>query len=331
MEDARPLPDPPVDGISQLQYIGNSFHLASTSWDGGLRIHDTKESQLKCLQSMDCGPLLSLATSTTDEHLIYTGGLDGSIRAFDVQASNTKIVGKHTAADNSDSNQAKVACSCLAVLDQHRLVSAGWHGKLHIHDTRQETPIQTIDLPGKAYSMDYDHKYHRLVVACSGRRNVLIDTARITTTGSILQERESTLKYQTRCIRLFGDDVIVLGSIEGRVAVEYVDPNKKGYAFKCHRQNDTVYPVNCLEFHPTYGTFATGGCDGTVVTWDGVAKKKIASLGKFPTSIAALAFASDGSEVAIASSYTYEEGEREHPRDEIYVRGLTALEVKPKG
>eukprot|EP00961_Rhodomonas_salina_P281251 3800060-Rhodomonas_salina.1 len=25
---------------------------------------------------------------------------------------------------------------------------------------------------------------------------------------------------------------------------------------------DTVYPVNALAFHPSYGTFATGGCDG---------------------------------------------------------------------
>ena len=27
-------------------------------------------------------------------------------------------------------------------------------------------------------------------------------------------------------------------------------------------QVDTVYPVNALAFHPKWGTFATGGCDG---------------------------------------------------------------------
>lgn len=37
------------------------------------------------------------------------------------------------------------------------------------------------------------------------------------------------------------------------------------YAFKCHRTNeptaggDVIYPVNALAFHPTLGTFATGG------------------------------------------------------------------------
>jgi len=66
-------------------------------------------------------------------------------------------------------------------------------------------------------------------------------------------------------------------SIEGRVAMEYFDPavaQTKKYAFKCHRAQDekgvdTVYPVNALGFHPSYGTFATGGCDGKVIMWDG--------------------------------------------------------------
>ena len=104
----------------------------------------------------------------------------------------------------------------------------------------------------------------------------------------------------------------------------------KKYAFKCHRESTTVYPVNAIAFHPKYGTFATGGCDGTVVTWDGLHKKKLASLPKFATSIAALAYNHDGSELAIASSYTFEEGERDHPRDEIFVRPILDSECRPK-
>lgn len=106
--------------------------------------------------------------------------------------------------------------------------------------------------------------------------------------------------------------------------------DRKKYAFKCHRVGDTVYPVNCIDFHPKFGTFATGGCDGTVVCWDGWNKKKLTTLPKFPTSIAAMAFSHDGSKLAIASSYTFEEGEREHPRDEIYVRTMLVQECQPK-
>lgn len=108
------------------------------------------------------------------------------------------------------------------------------------------------------------------------------------------------------------------------------DTDKKKYAFKCHRVNDTVYPVNAIAFHPTYGTFATGGADGTVVTWDANNKKKLCSIAKCPTSIACLAFNHDGTQIAMASSYTFEEGERDHPREEIYVRDVLESEVRPK-
>ena len=49
-----------------------------------------------------------------------------------------------------------------------------------------------------------------------------------------------------------------IGSVEGRIGVEYFDPSQeaqdKKYAFKCHRQTiedvDHVWPVNALAFHP---------------------------------------------------------------------------------
>lgn len=57
-----------------------------------------------------------------------------------------------------------------------------------------------------------------------------------------------------------------LSSIEGRVAVEYLDPSlevqKKKYAFKCHRLKESgienVFPVNAISFHGIHSTFATG-------------------------------------------------------------------------
>ncbi|KAH1140112.1 hypothetical protein GLYMA_10G257700v4 [Glycine max] len=68
-----------------------------------------------------------------------------------------------------------------------------------------------------------------------------------------------------------------LSSVEGRVVMEFFDLSEasqaKIYAFKCHRKSeagrDIVYPVNAIAFHPIYGTFATGVCDGCVNVWDG--------------------------------------------------------------
>ena len=41
-------------------------------------------------------------------------------------------------------------------------------------------------------------------------------------------------------------------------------------------------------------------------------------------------YSKDGSVLAIASSYMYEEGEQEHPEDAIYIRRVTDQETKPK-
>jgi WD40 repeat protein len=67
-----------------------------------------------------------------------------------------------------------------------------------------------------------------------------------------------------------------------------------------------------------------------IVLWDGLNKKKLTTLPPFPTSISTLAFSPDGTELAIASSYTFEDGERAHPRDEIYVRKVLDHECQPK-
>jgi cell cycle arrest protein BUB3 len=77
-------------------------------------------------------------------------------------------------------------------------------------------------------------------------------------------------------------------SIEGRVAIDYfsAEQQDRKYAFKCHRATidgvHTVWPVNCIAFHPI-GTFATGGCDGYVNVWDGQNKKRLCQFHKYPS------------------------------------------------
>ena len=57
--------------------------------------------------------------------------------------------------------------------------------------------------------------------------------------------------------------------------------------------------------------------------WDASLKKKLKQFEDYPTSISALRFSPDGSKLAVASSYTFEEGERDHPNDEIWIRNIT--------
>ena len=297
LPEAKLLPDGPTDAISALQYLpqssssSSSFLLASTSWDGTVRIHDTAQSQLVLAHAMESGPLLSL-TTTIDDETVVTGGMDGSIRRLNVHsktaAAAPEIIGRHEAAGSSNGNNDSTsnACWCLGSLSADDsssgspvIVSAGWDQTFHVWDIRQSSsrpkPAATVPLPGKAFAMDVDPTHARVVIATSDRRIVLVDVRKGTTApleANVMLDRESSLKFQTRAVRFFpGGDGLAIGSIEARVAIEYLEelglpPKGKKYAFKCHRVGDRVYPVNCIEFHRTYGTFATGGCDGTVGT-----------------------------------------------------------------
>lgn len=177
---------------------------------------------------------------------------------------------------------------------------------------------------------------NKLVVGTSGRQVYIYDVRQM---GSPEQVRESSLMNQTRCIRIFPNGAgYALSSIEGRVAIEFFDPSdsvqKKKYAFKCHRKTDgkvqTLFPVNAIAFHPTHGTFATGGCDGMVNVWDGENKKRICQYPQYRTSIASLDFNATGDLLAVAVSYTFEEGEKEHPGDTVLLRHVNDNEVKKK-
>ena len=145
------------------------------------------------------------------------------------------------------------------------LASAGWDKKLHVWDVRVggggggdgggggSRPVASADLPGKAFGMDASRDGRMIVVAASGRRNCFFDIRRLPSSAStsstspeeeegggggddsaaiveveLLADRESSLKYQTRCVRFFGSQEssvvgIAVGSIEGRVAIEYMD------------------------------------------------------------------------------------------------------------
>jgi cell cycle arrest protein BUB3 len=223
------------------------------------------------------------------------------------------------------------------------VASAGWDSTLRLWDPRAATAhVATLQLPGKAYSMS--SAANRLVVATSGRQVDVYDVGQLTGAGGATipepeQRRESSLKHQTRCVRCFPDGTgYALSSIEGRVAMEYFDLKEevqaKKYAFKCHRRveegRDMIYPVNSIAFNARYGTFATGGGDGTVNVWDGKQKKRLFQVTGYGTSIAALAFNADASLLAIAASYTWEKGETAAPPDAIYVRQMSDAEVVPR-
>lgn len=257
----------------------------------------------------------------------FSGGLDNTLKLYDFNTNSETVVGMH---------DAPVRCVEYAA-DVNIIVTGSWDQTVKLWDPRAPCCAGTFAQPHKVYTMSVCGD--RLVVGTHGRRVFIWDLRNM---GCVQQKRESNLKYQTRCIRCFPNKQgYVLSSIEGRVAVEYMDPSpevqKKKYAFKCHRLKENglelIYPVNAISFHGVYNTFATGGSDGFVNIWDGFNKKRLCQLHRYPTGVSALSFSHDGTLLAVALSYMYEEGEHPEvapPEDAVVIRHVTDQETKPK-
>ena len=240
--EIHPLPDPPSDGVTALSYLGDenstSKLLAASSWDGSIRIYDTVQRKLVCSHLMDAGPILSLATPPdSSSKLVFTGGLDGSVKKFDVHTNQKTTLGYHSDQEVPTGGDSKFAVSCIVpVLKQqgngtHIVASAGWDSKFCVWDARRglSKALCCIPLPGKAFSMDVDPSSHmdRVVVTTAGRRVCIIDLKMNSShmySAHMMLDREASLKYQTRVAKFLPDGSgIALGSVEGRVAIEYLD------------------------------------------------------------------------------------------------------------
>ena len=94
-----------------------------------------------------------------------------------------------------------------------------------------------------------------------------------------------------------------------------------------------MYPVNALAFHPVHGTFASGGGDGFVALWDGVAKRRIRQYQRYPASVAALSFSGDGRFLAVGVSPGFEDGKEGEGEGvvKVFVRELGEGEARGKG
>jgi len=297
--------------------------LLVSSWDRFVRLYDTKKNAVR--QKIEHKGAVLDCVFGEDEGKCFTAGLDKVLSVIDLRTGKKGTLGSH-----------EKPIRCLEYSAPTGLVVTGsWDSNCSLWDSRAQKPlVGTFNQGNKVYSMDL--RENRLVVATNGRKVNIYDVRNMSMPE---QTRESSLLNQTRCVRVFPDATgFALSSIEGRVAYEYFDPSPqvqaKKYAFKCHRKAvdgvQTLYPVNTMAFHPKYGTFATGGCDGVINIWDGKNKKRICQYPAYPTSVSSLDFNSSGTLLAIASSYTFEEGDKPHPADAVLIRTINDHEVLPK-
>ncbi|MBA0799131.1 hypothetical protein Gohar_009663 [Gossypium harknessii] len=291
----RELSNPPTDGISNLRFSNHSDNLLVSSWDKTVRLYDASANVLRG-EFMHGGPVLDCCFH--DDSSGFSASADNKVRSH----GKEEILGRH---------DAPVRCIEYSYA-AGQVITGSWDKTLKCWDPRgasgqERTLVGTYPQPERVYSLSLVG--NRLVVATAGRHVNVYDLRNMSQPE---QRRESSLKYQTRCVRCYPNGTgYALSSVEGRVAMEFFDLSEASQAKK-------------------YGTFATGGCDGFVNVWDGNNKKRLYQYSKYPTSVAALSFSRDGRLLAVASSYTFEEGDKAHEPDAIFVRSVNEIEVKPK-
>lgn len=325
--DQVELLSPPFDSVSQVRFSPtNPDHLLVSAWDTTVRFYDVATNEQKAKFDHRAAVLSCLFGDSTHA---YSGCLDTGVRELDLTTERVTSLGQHSNSVSALSYAREI----------NTLISGSWDQSLRFWDPRApKAEVSNHTLPERVYHMDVVN--NTLVVSMASRLFHIYDVRRMSEPA---QTRESSLKFMTRSLACMADGQgYAIGSVEGRIGVEYFDPSPeiqdKKYAFKCHRQNiedvDHVWPVNALAFHPVHNTFASAGSDGTVSIWDHKVKKRLRQYPKYASAIPSIAFNCDGTRLAVGVSYTWDEGEEGLKKEGGTVRAVWVRkvgdEVKPR-
>jgi len=183
------------------------------------------------------GPVLDVARGAEGSGVSLSCGLDMAIIRHDFQTGVSDVLGSHSA-----------AVKCVEYNDARGLVVSGsWDKTVKVWDVRQSgsssssSAVATLSLPDRCYTLAISGE-NKVVVGTAGRHVQVYDLRLVgsgasATQSSLLQSRESSMKYQTRTIQCLPDGSgYITGSIEGRVAVDFFDMapevQENKYAFK---------------------------------------------------------------------------------------------------
>lgn len=253
------------------------------------------------------GPVLDVCWS--DDCLrIFSASADKTVKMWDLQANKQMQVAAHEAPIKTVHWIKTNHYSCI--------MTSSWDRTLKFWDTRSQAPIASINLPERSYCADV---HGPMAVVSTAGREILVYN--LEQSPTLIKQSDSPFKFQHRCVSIFCGEKrepvgFALGSIEGRVAVQYVfskDP-KANFTFKCHRSNgpnssvQDIYAVNDIAFHPVYGTMATIGSDGKYSFWDKDARTRLKISDNFDHPLTRCSINSTGEIFAFATGYDWSKG-----------------------
>jgi len=311
------VPSPPDDSVSVLAFSPSTIQstfLAAGSWDNNVRCWEVAQTGTVTpkAQQTHTGPVLDVCWSD-DGTKIFTASCDKTAKMWDLGSNQFVQVAQHDAPVKTVHWIKGTSYSCL--------MTGSWDKTLKFWDTRTPNPMMTMTMPERVYCADV--VYPMAVVGTAGRGIIIYQ---LDNQPQEFKRMESPLKYQHRCVSIFVDRKtnptnpppvgFALGSIEGRVAIQYVNPTnpKDNFTFKCHRSNGTtstaqdIFAVNSIAFHPVHGTLSTVGSDGRFSFWDKDARTKLKTSEQLDQPITACTFNATGNIFAYSSSYDWSKG-----------------------
>ncbi|XP_034477304.1 mRNA export factor [Drosophila innubila] len=328
---------PPDDSVSALEFSPSTLQvqknfLIAGSWDNSVRCWEVEQNGATVPKSMKSmgGPVLDVCWSD-DGTKVFMASCDKQVKLWDLASDQVMQVAAHDGPVKT--------CHMVKGPNYTCLMTGSWDKTLKFWDTRTPNPMMAINLPERCYCADVD--YPMAVVGTAGRGLIIYS---LENSPTEYKRQESPLKYQHRTISIFKDKKktptgYALGSIEGRVAIQYVNPvnPKDNFTFKCHRSTGTsgfqdIYAVNDIAFHPVHGTLVTVGSDGTFSFWDKDARTKLKSSEAMDQSITKCGFNANGQIFAYAVGYDWSKGhEYFNPakKPQIFLRSCYD-ELKPR-
>ncbi|KAL1922595.1 uncharacterized protein VTP21DRAFT_10134 [Calcarisporiella thermophila] len=315
---------PPSDGISDLAFSPQAEFLAATSWDNSVRIWEVQQNGTTIGKAMYNHEAPALCcTWSRDGTKVFSGGADKAGRLFDTATGQSTQVAQH---------DAPIRCCRWIDMGQQQVVATGsWDKTLKYWDLRTSNPVATIQLPERCYALDV---VFPLMVVGTAERHIQIFNLNNPTT--VFKQLTSPLKWQTRCVSCFPNGTgFAVGSIEGRVGIQYVEDKDtaNNFSFKCHRDNNNVYSVNAISFHPIHGTFSTAGSDGTFNFWDKDSKQRLKAFSNVGGTIPCTTFNRNGTIFAYAVSYDWSKGHQHalpSNKNAIMLHAAKDEDVKPR-
>ncbi|CAM9803565.1 unnamed protein product, partial [Discosporangium mesarthrocarpum] len=237
------LPNSPGDGVSDLTFSPTGSLVVASSWDNGVRCWEIQRGyQLTATPKAQINhdaPVLCTDFSA-DGTIVFSGGVSKQVNMWNLGQGGTQgqQVGVHDQAVRS-----------IKFIPELNLVASGsWDRTVKFWDMRQSNPAATIQLSERCYCMDV--RGAMMVVATANRKMNVYNLGQWNNGPAPQTQTDSPLRYQTRCVSVFPDQRgFAVGSIEGRVGIEYFSElpkggfksqtpgygGKLGFAFKCHR------------------------------------------------------------------------------------------------